>query len=73
MTTGDVNGDGRTDVLAINATDLVWFQAPTWEKHVALKPNHPNDNVAPVTPAEVAQGFNTQVYVKCVLPAAAQQ
>ena len=28
---------------------------------------HPNDGVAPVTPAEVAQGFNTQVYVKCVL------
>jgi hypothetical protein len=36
VTTGDVNSDGRTDVLAINATDLVWFQAPTWEKHVAL-------------------------------------
>ena len=28
---------------------------------------HPNDGVAPLTPAEVAQGFNTQVYVKCVL------
>jgi hypothetical protein len=33
---GDVNSDGRMDVLAINATDLVWFQAPTWEKHVIL-------------------------------------
>jgi hypothetical protein len=28
VATGDVNGDGRTDVLAINATDLVWFEAP---------------------------------------------
>ena len=36
VTTGDVNGDGRTDILAINATDLVWFQAPAWEKHVML-------------------------------------
>ena len=36
MTTGDVNGDGRMDILAINATDLVWFQAPAWEKHVML-------------------------------------
>jgi hypothetical protein len=36
VTTGDVNGDGRTDILAINATDLVWFQAPGWEKHVVL-------------------------------------
>ena len=32
VTTGDVNGDGRTDVVAINATDLVWFEAPTWQK-----------------------------------------
>ncbi len=34
VVTGDVNADGRTDIVAINATDLVWFQAPTWEKHV---------------------------------------
>jgi hypothetical protein len=33
---GDVDGDGRTDILAINATDLVWFRAPTWEKNVIL-------------------------------------
>jgi aldos-2-ulose dehydratase/isomerase family protein/VCBS repeat protein len=33
---GDVNGDGRTDILAISGVDLVWFQAPTWEKNVIL-------------------------------------
>jgi hypothetical protein len=33
---GDVNGDGHTDILAINATDVVWFRAPTWEKTVIL-------------------------------------
>jgi hypothetical protein len=33
---GDVNGDGQTDILAINATELVWFKAPTWEKAVIL-------------------------------------
>ncbi len=33
---GDVDGDGRIDILAINATDLVWFRAPTWEKNVIL-------------------------------------
>jgi FG-GAP-like repeat/FG-GAP repeat len=33
---GDVNGDGRTDILAINATDLVWFEAPSWEKRAIL-------------------------------------
>jgi hypothetical protein len=36
VVTGDVNADGRTDIVAINATDLVWFQAPTWERHVML-------------------------------------
>jgi FG-GAP-like repeat/FG-GAP repeat len=33
---GDVNGDGQTDILAINATDLVWFRAPSWQKEVIL-------------------------------------
>jgi len=33
---GDVNGDGRADILAISGTELVWFQAPTWEKKVIL-------------------------------------
>jgi hypothetical protein len=33
---GDVNGDGRADILAINGTDLVWFQAPTWQRRLIL-------------------------------------
>ncbi|HVR70344.1 MAG TPA: VCBS repeat-containing protein, partial [Vicinamibacteria bacterium] len=33
---GDVDGDGRTDILAINGTELVWFRAPTWERRVIL-------------------------------------
>src|SRR5688500_13497200 len=33
---GDVNGDRLTDILAISGTELVWFQAPTWEKNVIL-------------------------------------
>ena len=33
---GDVNGDGRTDILAISGTELVWFKAPSWEKTVIL-------------------------------------
>ena len=45
VTTGDVNGDGRTDVVAINATDLVWFEAPTWQKRVILSGATPRDNV----------------------------
>jgi Aldos-2-ulose dehydratase, beta-propeller domain/FG-GAP-like repeat len=33
---GDVNGDKKTDILAISGTELVWFQAPNWEKTVIL-------------------------------------
>jgi hypothetical protein len=45
VTTGDVNGDGRTDVVAINATDLVWFEAPSWQKRVILTGVTARDNV----------------------------
>src|SRR5688572_31393597 len=36
VTSADVNGDKKTDILAISGTELVWFQAPTWEKTVIL-------------------------------------
>jgi len=45
VVTADVNGDRREDVLAINATDLVWFEAPGWQKHVILAGATVRDNV----------------------------
>jgi hypothetical protein len=45
VATGDVNGDGRTDILAINGTDLVWFEAPGWQKRVMISGLTPKDNV----------------------------
>ncbi|HXW07881.1 MAG TPA: FG-GAP-like repeat-containing protein [Vicinamibacterales bacterium] len=45
VATGDVNGDGRTDILAINGTDLVWFEAPSWQKRVMISGQTPKDNV----------------------------
>jgi len=42
---GDLNGDKRADVVAINATDLVWFEAPGWQKRVILTGATPRDNV----------------------------
>jgi hypothetical protein len=36
VSAADVNGDKRDDILAISGTELVWFQAPTWEKTAIL-------------------------------------
>jgi hypothetical protein len=45
VTTGDVNGDKLTDVVAISGTDLVLFEAPKWQKRVLLSGATPKDNV----------------------------
>lgn len=42
---GDVNADGRPDIIAISGTDLVWFESPRWEKRVMLSGATPRDNV----------------------------
>ena len=41
----DVNGDGRPDVVAINPTQLAWFENPTWQRHVIVDGATPRDNV----------------------------
>ncbi len=35
----DVNGDGKLDLIALasDMTDLVWFENPTWERHVLAR------------------------------------
>ena len=45
VATGDIDADGRTDVVAINGTDLVWFAAPKFDKRVMLAGATPRDNV----------------------------
>lgn len=45
VTIADVNGDRKPDIVAINNTQLVWFENPTWQMRVALDGKTPKDNV----------------------------
>ncbi|MBK5294411.1 MAG: VCBS repeat-containing protein [Acidobacteriia bacterium] len=42
----DVNGDGKRDIVAINPTQVVWFENPSWTKHVILDGVTKKDNVS---------------------------
>ena len=47
VATGDVNGDKRTDIVAISGTDLVWFEAP--QRPGAPAPTSSPDAASPAT------------------------
>ncbi|HEU0007100.1 MAG TPA: VCBS repeat-containing protein, partial [Terriglobia bacterium] len=41
----DINRDGKTDIVAINPTQAVWYENPTWKKHVIMDGLTRKDNV----------------------------
>ncbi len=42
----DVNGDGNDDILLADKSDVVWYENPSWTRHVlASKLTYPKDNV----------------------------
>jgi hypothetical protein len=45
VTTADVDGDGKRDVVALTEDSVVYFTAPRWDKHVILKGQTKKDNV----------------------------
>ena len=42
----DINHDGKPDVIAVLPTSVVWFEAPSWKKHVIVDGATEKDNVA---------------------------
>jgi hypothetical protein len=41
----DVNHDGKQDVVAINPTQVAWFENPSWKRHIILEGGTKKDNV----------------------------
>jgi len=42
---GDVNGDGKPDILIADKTHFSWYENPTWKEHVMAKHLTLRDNV----------------------------
>ena len=42
---GDMDGDGKQDILLADAKEFVWYKNPTWEKRTFAKLPGPRDNV----------------------------
>jgi len=41
----DVNGDGKTDILLADKRLIVWYEYPSWKKHVMAEALTPKDHV----------------------------
>src|SRR6266568_4672001 len=45
VTTADVDGDKKPDIVAVTEDAVVWFANPSWEKHTIIKGQTARDNV----------------------------
>lgn len=42
---GEMNGDGKPDIIVVDKREVVWYENPYWTKHVIVKDVGPRDNV----------------------------
>ncbi|MBI1345784.1 VCBS repeat-containing protein [bacterium] len=45
VTSTDVNGDGRPDIVAVSENRVQWYENPTWAKHIILEDQVEKDHV----------------------------
>jgi hypothetical protein len=41
----DVNGDGKKDVVVVDKTRVLWYENPTWKRHIIIEGQTKPDNV----------------------------
>ena len=41
----DVNGDGKKDIVVVDTKRVLWFENPTWKKHIIIEGGTKADNV----------------------------
>jgi hypothetical protein len=42
----DVNGDGKKDIVVVDTKRVLWFENPTWKKHIIIEGGTKADNVS---------------------------
>ena len=45
VTAADVDGDKKTDIVAVSENRVLWYQAPDWKMRVIIHDQTPRDNV----------------------------
>jgi hypothetical protein len=45
LAVADVNGDSRTDILLADKNHIVWYENPTWKKHIIAEKLTEKDHV----------------------------
>lgn len=45
VTVADVDGDSRTDIIAVTEREVLWYRNPDWKRHVVISDQTVRDNV----------------------------
>jgi hypothetical protein len=45
VTSADVNGDGKLDIVAVSENRVQWYEAPSWTRHIIIEDQTEKDNV----------------------------